>query len=222
VQHPKYAGRRIFSAGLNLTHLYHGKLSLMFYLTRDLGFVNKLQRGLAGDACDPHGPEATREKPWIAALEAFAIGGGCQLLLVMDSVIAEEGSYFDLPARKEGIIPGLAPMRLPRFVGERAAQQGILFDKRFPVESPEGRAVVNEVVPAAGMDAALERAVGAAAGAGIISAGANRKAIRVAQEPREVLRNYLALYCREQGDCHASPALIANLERHWDAKNRRL
>ncbi len=222
VDHPKYRGRRIFSAGLNLTHVYHGKLSLMFYFTRDLGFVNKMQRGLAGDAYDPDGPEATLEKPWIAALEAFAIGGGCQILLVMDYVIAEEGAYFNLPARKEGIIPGLAPMRMPRFLGERAAQHGILFDRQFPVDGPEARGIVNEVVPRAQMDAAIARAVADATGAGVISAGANRKAIRVAAEPRETLRQYLALYCREQGDCHFSPALIANLERNWDAKNRRL
>ncbi len=221
VDHPKYRGRRIFSAGLNLTHLYHGKLSLMFYLTRDLGFVNKLYRGLAGDAYDPDGPEATLEKPWIGALEAFAIGGGCQILLVLDYVIAEEGAYFNLPARKEGIIPGVAPLRMPRFLGERASQHGILFDKTFPVHSPEARGLVNEVVPPGQMDAAIQRAADLAAGAGVISAGANRKAIRVGQEPRDLFRRYMALYCREQADCHFSPSLIANLERNWDAKNRR-
>jgi thioesterase DpgC len=222
MDHGKYRGRRVFSAGLNLTRLYHGKLPLMFYFTRELGFINKMHRGLAGDPYDPDGPETTLEKPWIAALEAFAIGGGCQVLLVMDYVIAEAGSYFNLPARKEGIIPGLANMRLPRFVGERVAQHGILFDKQFPVETPGARLLVNEVVPAAQMDAAIERAVASATGAGVISAGANRKAIRVAAEPRELLRQYMALYCREQGDCHFSPALIANLERNWKAKNRRL
>lgn len=218
----KYQGRRVFSTGLNLTHVYYGKLPLIFYFTRELGYVNKMQRGLAGDAYDPDGPERTLEKPWIAALEAFAIGGGCQILLVMDYVIAEEGSYFNLPARKEGIIPGLANMRLPRFLGERMAQHGILFDKLFPVEAPEARLLVNEVVPAGEMDAAIERTVAGATGAGLISVAANRKAIRVAAEPRETLRQYMALYCREQGDCHFSPALIANLERNWDAKNRRL
>ena len=39
-------------------------------------------------------------------VEAFAIGGGCQLLLVMDHTLAEDGSFFNLPARKEGIVPG--------------------------------------------------------------------------------------------------------------------
>jgi thioesterase DpgC len=72
------------------------------------------------------------------------------------------------------------------------------------------------------MGAAIERVVAGATGAGVISAGANRKALRVAAEPRESLRQYMALYCREQGDCLFSPALIANLERNWNAQNRRL
>ena len=46
VTHPKYAGRRLFGAGINLTHLYEGKIRYLWYLIRDLGFVNKLYRGL--------------------------------------------------------------------------------------------------------------------------------------------------------------------------------
>jgi (3,5-dihydroxyphenyl)acetyl-CoA 1,2-dioxygenase len=218
VPHSRYAGRRIFSSGLNLTHLYEGKIPFMFYLTRDLGLTNKIYRGLASDRYVSDGPESTLEKPWIAAVEGFAIGGGCQLLLVVDHVIAETGAYFNLPARKEGIIPGIAPLRLVRFVGERVAQEAILFDKTFPVESPEARAIINEVVPAAQMDAAIERAVSNAAGSGVVSFGANRKAIRVGQEPLDLTRQYLALYCREQADCHFSPALVANLEKHWKAR----
>ena len=47
VSHPRYAGRRIFSSGLNLTHLYEGRIPFLFYLTRDLGLTNKIYRGLA-------------------------------------------------------------------------------------------------------------------------------------------------------------------------------
>ncbi len=220
VTHPKHHGRRIFSSGLNLTHLYQGGISLLFYAMRDLGFVGKLYRGLAGDEYDPDGPEATLEKPWIAAVEAFAIGGGCQLLLVMDYVIAEAGVFFSLPARKEGIVPGAAPLRLARFVGERAAREGILFDKTFAADSPEGRALANEVVPVGQMDEAIARAVDASTGGGLVSAGANRKAMRLAHEPRDLFRQYMALYCREQADCHFSPGLVRNLERHWRAHER--
>ncbi len=220
VTHPKYRGRRIFSSGLNLTHLYQGKLSLLFFAIRDLGFVGKLYRGLSGDEYDPDGPEATLEKPWIAAVEGFAIGGGCQLLLVVDYMIAEEGSFFNLPARKEGIVPGVAPLRLSRFVGERVAREGILFDKTFTAESPEGRTLANEVVPAGKMDEAIARAAAAVTGGGVISAGANRKAIRLGHEPRDIFRQYMGLYCREQATCYFSPTLIRNLERNWRAAER--
>ena len=47
VEHPKYSGRRVFGAGINLTHLYHGRIPFVWYLQRDLGWVNKVYRGLA-------------------------------------------------------------------------------------------------------------------------------------------------------------------------------
>jgi thioesterase DpgC len=222
VDHPRYQGRRVFNAGLNLTKVYYGKLPYLFYIVRDMGLVNKLYRGHALEDFDPEQPENTLEKPWTAVVDAFAIGGGCQLLLVMDYVIAEAGSYFNLPARKEGIIPGCANLRLPRFVGERQARAGIMFDKKFPAESPEARMIVNEVVPREAMDEAIDRIVASAVGSGMISAGGNRKAMRVQTEPLEVFRNYMAVYAYEQALCHLSDQLIANLEFHWNAKQRRL
>src|ERR671937_1332908 len=65
VDHPRYAGRRIFGAGLNLTFLFHGRLSFMFFMTRDLGYVNKLYRGLSAPLHRPGQPEDTTEKPWL-------------------------------------------------------------------------------------------------------------------------------------------------------------
>jgi thioesterase DpgC len=221
VTHPKYAGRRVFNAGLNLTHLYHGKISFVgFFLVRDLGLVNKLYRGHTGELFVPDEPELTVEKPWIAAVEAFAIGGGCQILLTMDHVLAEADAYFNLPARKEGIIPGAANLRLPRAVGDRLARQAILYERGFPAASPEGGLLCDEVVPRDGMDAAIERVVTRLTSAGIVSAAANRKALRVGDEPLDVFRRYMALYAREQAECHFSPALIRNLEQNWDAKRR--
>ena len=131
VEHPRYAGRRIFGAGLNLTHLYRGQISYLFFPVRDLGLVHKVFRGLT----DPErAPDDTREKLWIAAAETFAIGGGCQLLLTVDHILAEEGTRCTLPARNEGIIPGAANLRLPRFVGDRRARQAILSDRELAPE----------------------------------------------------------------------------------------
>ena len=222
VEHPKYAGRRIFSSGINLTRLYHGKISYLFYLVRDLGLVHKLYRGLALEPQSLDRLETTLEKPWMAVVDGFAIGGGCQILLVVDYVIAEKGSYFNLPARKEGIIPGAANLRLPRFMGERMARQAILFDRTFGVEEPDAKALVNEVHSPEEIDAAVERAVANALGSGMVSASGNRKALRVQLEPLDTFRRYMATYAREQAYCHLSEQLIGNLEKHWQAKSRRL
>ena len=219
--HPKHLGRRIFGAGINLTHLYHGKISLVeFMIERELGVVSKMYRG--HDVGDPAGGllEDRREKPWIAAVESFAIGGACQWLLVMDRVIAEQGSYFNLPARKEGIIPGCANLRLARMVGERMTRQAIFFNRDFPADSSEGRLIADEVVAGDDVESAVERAAAELTSAGTTSLLANRKALRVAYEPLDTFRRYMSNYAREQARCLYSPALIDNLERNWDAKRR--
>ena len=222
--HPKYAGRRVFNAGINLTHLYHGQISFVdFFIARDMGYLHKMYRGLSGPEFWPDEVENNAlDKPWIAAVETFAIGGGCQLLLAMDHVLAERSSYFSLPARKEGIIPGVSNMRLWRFIGDRAARQAILFDRQFPADSPAGQLICDVVVADGEMDTALERTIQALASSGVVSAAGNRKAIRVGQESIDQFRQYMALYCREQAYCHYSPQLIRNLELNWNAAARAL
>jgi thioesterase DpgC len=222
VEHPKYAGKRIFGAGINLTHLYRGKIPYLWYLQRDLGFVHKFLRGVARPDMVPddvHGFGI--EKPWVAAVETFAIGGHCQILLTMDYVIAASDAYMTLPARKEGIIPGFSNMRLPRFVGDRIARQAIQYGRRLDCDSPEGRMICDEIVPASEMDAAIDRVVEGLTSSGAVGAIGNRQAFRVAQEPLDLLRRYGAVYAREQAFCHFSPALIHNLEQYWDAQNRK-
>ena len=223
VEHPKYKGRRVFGAGINLTHLYHGRIPFVWFLERDLGYVNKIYRGLA--LPDEPPPDefggGTIEKPWIAAVESFAIGGHCQVLLVMDYVLAASDAFLTLPARKEGIIPGAANMRMPRFTGDRIARQAILYERRLECDSPEGRLMCDEIVAPEEMDAALDRVVAGLTNSGVVSAAGNRRALRVTQEPFDAFRSYFAVYAREQAHCHFSPALIGNLERYWNAQNRK-
>jgi thioesterase DpgC len=223
VEHPKYRGRRIFSAGINLTHLYYGKIPYLWYITRDMGLVNKMMRGLARPDADPDEIfGGTSEKPWVAAVETFAIGGGCQILLTMDYVIAGSDAYMTLPARKEGIIPGASNMRLPRFVGDRIARQAIMSGRRLDCDTPEGRMICDEIVPPAEMDAALTRVIESFTDSGVVSAAGNRRAFRVSEEPLDTFRRYMAVYTREQAHCHFSPALIGNLEKHWNAQQRKI
>ena len=221
VDHPKYAGRRIFSAGINLTHLYQGRISFLWYLRRDMGPLNKIFRGLATPEAAPDDARAaTPEKPWVAAVDTFAIGGGCQILLVIDYVLAERGAFLTLPARKEGIIPGAANLRLPRFTGDRIARQLISMERGLDCESPEGRLICDEIAAPERMDAALARVVEDLTTSGAVSLVGNRRALRVGAEPLDTFRAYMAVYAREQALCHFSPQLIANLEHNWRAHER--
>jgi thioesterase DpgC len=220
VDHPRYVGRRVFGSGINLTHLYRGQIAFLFFIVRDLGFVNKIYRGLSG--AEPGEPEVTTEKLWVGAAETYAIGGACQLLHVMDHVIAERGCRLYLPARKEGIIPGASPLRLPRQVGDRLARQAILSGLEFEAGTPEAALICDEVVEQDAMDEAIERRIELLTSSGVVNAAANRRAIRAGQEPLDLFRSYMATYSREQAFCHFSPALISNLAQHWDARNRRV
>ena len=224
VDHPKYKDRKIFSAGINLTHLYRGKIPFLWYIRRDMGIVNKMFRGLAmpGMRSPDETVGGTEEKPWVAGVDAFAIGGGCQYLLAMDYVVAASDAYMTLPARKEGIIPGAANLRLTRFVGARLARQAILMGRRLDCDSPEGRMICDLIVPPGDMEAAITRVIDDFTGSGVVSAAGNRRAFRVGEEPLDMFRRYMAVYCREQAYCHFSPALIANLEKHWNAAQRKL
>ncbi len=220
VQNPKYAGRRIFGSGINLTHLYRGTIPFVWYLQRDLGFVHKLLRGVASPDMLPDDVNgAGREKPWIAAVEGWAIGGHCQILLAVDYVLAAADAFMTLPARKEGIIPGAANLRLPRFTGDRLARQLIQAERRLECDSAEGRLICDEIVPARhGCRDRQHRRMLTSAGA--VGAIGNRRAFRVAVEPLDLFRRYFAVYAREQAACHFSEALIGNLERNWGAQSR--
>ena len=146
VEHPRYSGRRVFGAGLNLTRLYHGSCPSC---SSSRATSASSTRSSAGS----RDPEV--EKLWVAAAETYAIGGACQLLHVVDHVIAARGCRLYLPARKEGIIPGASNLRLPRFVGDRLARQAILSGLEFEAGTPAGELLCDEVVEPRRVDAAL-------------------------------------------------------------------
>lgn len=208
--HPRYRDRRVFSSGINLTHLYEGRISLLgFLLRRELGYISKIYRGLSGPR--------TTEKPWIAAVDTFAIGGGAQLTLVFDHVIADSDAYYTLPALQEGIIPGAANLRLGRFLGPRASRQMIFANRRVRATDAAGAVLTDEVVPPAELDRAIENAAARLSNPAVV---ANRRMLRIAEEPLDAFRTYMADYAREQSCRLYSEDLIANLERSWIRRSR--
>lgn len=223
VEHPKYQGKRVFNSGINLTHLYYGRISFVeFLLERELGLLNKMYRGLWLSDSYHELLENFVEKPWLAVVDQFAIGGGCQILCIMDRVIAEPGSYFNLPASKEGFIPGVSNLRLPRLVGIQLARHGIFFEKPFLAGTPEGGMICDEVVPSDRMDEAIAANTAQMIRGGFVSTVGNRKGLRVGQEPLSAFRHYMAVYSRQQSLCLYDQDLIDNLERIWEPEKRKM
>ncbi|MDH2423782.1 enoyl-CoA hydratase/isomerase family protein [Sphaerisporangium sp. TRM90804] len=219
MSHPRYAGRRVFNSGINLTHLYQGRISFLdFLLRRELGYINKIVRGLDR----PEEPRAQfpprHEKPWIGAVDTFAIGGGTQITLVLDWVVATKDAYFSLPAMREGIVPGAAAFRLHRMIGSRPARQAIFGDRRIDADGPEGQLLCDQVVADSEMDATVEAAAARLRGPAAV---VNRRMMRVVEEPLDLFREYMASYALEQSRLLYSRELIGNLERMWIGRSRR-
>jgi thioesterase DpgC len=193
--HPRYRGRRVFSAGINLKRLGGGGISLVdFLLRRELGYLHKIFRGLLDDRSGRWHTRTT-EKPWVAAVDTFAIGGGAQILMVFDHVIIASDAYLSLPAAKEGIIPGVANLRMSRFAGPRLTRQVILGGRRVRATEPDARTLVDEVVEPEEMDAAVARGLARLDGDAVL---ANRRMLNLAEEPPEAFRAYLAEFALQQ------------------------
>ncbi|SFS90644.1 (3,5-dihydroxyphenyl)acetyl-CoA 1,2-dioxygenase DpgC [Saccharopolyspora flava] len=219
VEHPKYRGRRVFSAGINLTDLRDGKIPFVdFLLGRELGYLNKMLRGLLTDPAPGAGTQRFTGKPWIGAVDTFAIGGGMQILLVLDHVIAAEDSYVSLPAAEEGIVPGLGNLRLTRHTGARLARQVLLGGRRIAAADPEARLVCDEVVPPEEMDETVDRAAKALAAPAV---SVNRHMLALAEEPLDLFRDYLAEFAVAQSERAYAPDVLEKVERRWRERERR-
>src|SRR5574344_1662839 len=99
-------------------------------------------------------------KPVIAAVSGFALGGGCELAMMCDFIIAADNAKFGQPEIKLGVIPGFGgTQRLPRAVGKAKAMDLILTARMMNAEEAERSGLVSRVVPA---DKLLEEALDAA------------------------------------------------------------
>ena len=100
-------------------------------------------------------------KPVIAAVAGFALGGGCELAMMCDIVIAADTAKFGQPEIKLGIIPGAGgTQRLPRAIGKAKAMDLVLTARMMDAVEAERAGLVSRIVPA---DKLLDEALGAAA-----------------------------------------------------------
>lgn len=126
-------GPRVFAAGADITDM--AEQSSVDQLTRD-------QTGRWARI-------ATFTKPLIAAVNGYALGGGCELALMCDLIVAGDSARFGQPEINLGIIPGAGgTQRWPRTVGKYVAMEVNLLGTQIPAQRAYQLGIVNRVVPA--------------------------------------------------------------------------
>ena len=96
----------------------------------------------------------TTRKPWIAAVAGFALGGGCELAMMADFIIAADNAKFGQPEIKLAVTPGMGgSQRLTRAVGKAKAMEMCLTGRNMDAREAEASGLVARVVPLADLEA---------------------------------------------------------------------
>jgi enoyl-CoA hydratase len=122
-------------------------------------------------------------KPWIAAVSGFALGGGCEVAMMADFIIASDTAKFGQPEIKLGVTPGMGgSQRLALAVGKAKAMEMCLTGRMMDAAEAERSGLVAKVVPAAELlDEALKTAA-QIAGMAPLAAIANKEMVNAAFE----------------------------------------
>lgn len=126
---------------------------------------------------------AEAQTPIITAVSGFALGGGCEVAMLGDILLASETAKFGQPEITLGIIPGMGgTQRLTRAVGKYRAMDMILTGRMLTAEEAERAGLVSRVLPAEGFKEESLKIAQKVAGMSAVASAAAKKAVNVAAE----------------------------------------
>src|SRR5512140_3870874 len=136
-----------------------------------------------GNFCADWDRAARARKPIVAAVAGFALGGGCELAMHCDIIIAADSAKFGQPEIKLGVIPGLGgTQRLTHAVGKAKAMDMILTGRMMDATEAERAGLVARVVPAASLMEEAMKVAETIAGMGLPSVYAAKESVNRAFE----------------------------------------
>ena len=170
-----------------------------------------------------HIVEAVR-KPWIAAVNGFALGGGCELAMMADFIIASEKAKFGQPEIKLGVAPGMGgSQRLTRAVGKAKAMEMCLTGRMMDAEEAERSGLVARVVPHDDLVEDAVKTATAIAGMPPMAAKVNKEMVNAAYETfldQGVLheRRLFQILTATEDKVEGMKAFIEKREGEWKGK----
>lgn len=145
----------------------------------DLGYAEMY---LGGPFPGWGGFERTRT-PLIAAVAGFALGGGCELAMMCDIILAADTAKFGQPEINLGVLPGFGgSQRLPRAIGKYKAAEMVLTGRMMGAEEAERSGLVSRVVPADELLAEVAQVAETIASRSLVAVYAAKDALQAAQE----------------------------------------
>lgn len=121
--------------------------------------------------------------PIVAAVAGYALGGGCELAMSCDIILAADSATFGQPEITLGVIPGLGgTQRLTRAIGYYKAAELVLSGRMMPADEAERAGLVSRVVPAAELEHEAQQLAEKIAGMSLPVAYAAKDALRASQE----------------------------------------
>ena len=152
---------RAFAAGADIAAMAHYTFADVYqgdFITRNWEMIRSIR------------------KPVIAAVSGFALGGGCELAMMCDFIIAADNARFGQPEIKLGVIPGSGgTQRLPRAVGKSKAMDMVLTGRMMDAAEAERAGLVSRVVP-------YEKLADEALAAALVICGFGRLSVMAAKE----------------------------------------